>query len=162
MLTQERLKELLDYDPETGVFVWKVNRGRTAKAGTPAGNKNHDGYNRIMVDGKHYMAHRLAWFYVYGVWPANELDHINRERGDNKISNLRKASRLENMWNRARHSNNTSGYAGVSWSKLHNKWRADIQVNGKGKHLGLFNTPEEAHTAYLAAKEELHNIGDQQ
>lgn len=161
MLTQERLKELLDYDPETGVFTRKVSLSRRVKVGDIAGSLHPHGYLTLMVDAKSYVAHRLAWFYVYGVWPK-EIDHINRIRNDNRISNLREVSRLENMYNKSKYANNSSGLTGVSWHKATGKWHSSICAKGLQKYLGLFDTPEEAHAAYLAAKEELHNIGEQQ
>ena len=157
MLTQERLKELLDYDPETGVFVWKVNKNR-ARAGATAGTKNNRLYTVIRIDRKDYTAHRLAWFYMYGTWPKDQLDHINRVRNDNRIGNLREATMQQNQWNPSKRKDNSSGYTGVGWHKKTEKWMAYIVINMKQKYLGLFNTPEEAHTAYVKAKEEHHNL----
>jgi hypothetical protein len=163
MLTQERLKELLDYDPETGVFVWRVSRQRNKiKAGTPAGALCNKGYRRIQILGKQYLAHRIAWLYVHGCWPKKQIDHIDRVKDNNGIINLRDVSAEENGWNHPKHKDNTSGYTGVHWHKRNKKWEAKIRQAGKRIYLGSFDTPEEAHTAYLAAKEELHNIGDQQ
>lgn len=155
MLTQERLKELLDYNPETGVFVWRVSKG-TRKAGRVAGAVNITGYVDIAIDGKKHRAHRLAWLYTYGCWPNKDIDHINRIRTDNRIENLRDTDK--NEWNRDKQVNNTSGYTGVSWHKWTKKWIAKIKVYGKNTHLGLFDTPEAANAAYMAAKEKLHII----
>jgi len=156
MLTQERLKELLDYDPETGVFVWKVRRGRV-KAGGVAGYKMPVGYIYLQIDGIPYYAHRLAWFYTYGAWPAEEIDHINRVRHDNSISNLRDIAHIKNLWNSHRRGNST-GFTGVYWSKEKEKYYSQIRAHYVCKHLGYFDTPEAANAAYMAAKSELHNI----
>lgn len=154
MLTQQRLKELFNYDPETGRFIRLVGRsGPGARAGDVAGCDNGQGYIRIYVDGKGYKAHRLAWLYVYGDLPA-EIDHVNCDRSDNRIGNLRPATRKQNRSNCAAYRNNTSGYKGVS--ACGEKWRAQIQSGGKKKALGLFRTPEEAHEAYVAAAKEWH------
>lgn len=161
MLTQERLKELLDYDPETGVFVWKINKGRI-KAGTPTGYRHSGGYLRIKINYVHYFAHRLAWLYMYGYWPKHEIDHINRIRNDNRINNLRAVTRQENRLNTSKSVANTSGYVGVTWHKQNRYWAAQITIRGKHMHLGGFDTPEEAHLVYAKAKEELHIIGEQQ
>jgi len=161
MLTQERLKELLDYDPETGVFVWKVNKGPRAAVGTIAGTVDSYGYIRIQLDKKAYRAHRLVWFYVYGQWSEKELDHINRIKTDNRLENLRDVSQSENQWNRDKYKNNTSGFAGVCWHKHSKKWAAQISAFGRGKCLGYFDTLEAANAAYVAAKENLHKIGEE-
>ena len=159
MLTQERLKELLDYDTATGVFVRRVSRGK-AKAGNIAGYTHHEGYVLISIDGRKRLAHRLAWLYTYGYWPTSQLDHINRVRDDNRIENLREVTDQENHWNRGKQKNNSSGLTGVFWDKKSKKWRAYIYVCGKQKHLGLFDTQEEASVAYLKAKAEHHIIGE--
>lgn len=158
MLTQERLKELLDYDPETGVFTWKVYRGGRTKKGEKAGNVNGEGYTHIKVDGKQYKAHRLAWLYMYGTFPNKDIDHINRNKIDNSIYNLREVSNQQNSWNQKVAKNNTSGFTGVTWYKRVGKWGAYIKVDYKRKHLGFFAAPEQAHAAYLAAKAEHHTI----
>ena len=154
MLTQERLKELLDYDPATGVFVWKVPKARPVKAGNKAGYSESDGYISIQIDRKRYKAHRLVWLHVYGRWPKEEIDHINRIRGDNRLENLREVTRQQQNFN--------VGAKGYSWNKRDRKWQSSIGFNGKLKNLGYYDTEEEASAAYLAAKEELHTIGEQQ
>ena len=159
MLTQQRLKELLDYDPDTGVFRWKIAR-QSRRIGTVAGGTSGNGYRQIMLYGKMYKVHRLAWLFVHGEFPTGDLDHVNRDRQDNRIANLRIASKSENQWNRSLDKDNTSGFMGVSWHKKDKKWRARIQAHKKNRHLGNFDTPEEAHEAYLAAKNELHNLGE--
>jgi len=146
MLTQSRLHEVLRYDPETGEF-WK-------RVGT---KHNKTNYRYVMVDTVTYSEHRLAWFYMYGKWPSHDIDHINGLKDDNRISNLRDVPTFINMQNeRAVRGNNKSGYMGVLYRKERNKWEAQIRVNGKSKRLGSFETPEEAHAAYLEAKRKFH------
>lgn len=158
MLTQERLKELLDYDQDTGLFTWKQWRGGTAFAGTDAGRPNKGGHIQIMVDGIRYMAHRLAWLYIYGVFPQEDIDHINRVRSDNRICNLRPASKLQNAQNRSVSSNNKSGCSGVAWNERLKKWRARLTVGRKRMHLGYFTSIEEAFTARAEAKMKYHTF----
>ena len=156
MLTQERLKELLHYDPDTGIFTNLTQRAKRVKKGAVAG-WNDNGYVRIEILGKTYRAHRLGWLYMYGAFPKKGIDHINGNKFDNRIVNLREASDLQNGQNQHNPTKrNTSGYLGVSWSKRENKFVAQIRVNGKGRQIGFFNTAEEAHEAYLKAKKQDH------
>ena len=159
-ISQKRLHELLTYNMETGEFVWLVNRG-TIKAGASAGTytSNGLGYRQICVDGHVYIAHRLAWLYVYGVWPSHAIDHINGNPSDNRIKNLRNVSLLVNQQNqkKAHRSNRHSKLIGASLSK--NKFRARIKINGKDVHLGTFSTQELAHAAYVSAKR-IHHEGN--
>jgi HNH endonuclease len=155
MLTAERMRELLDYDVETGVFVWKVDRSRT-KCGAVAGVLNDKGYRLIGVDDHVYLAHRLAWLHVYGCWPPVEIDHINGFRSDNRLSNLREATRSENRINAKRKNTNTSGFKGVWRPAGRRKWYANIQIKNSRVYLGSFNTREEAYAAYCVAAAELH------
>ena len=157
MITQERLKELLDYNPETGLFTWLVSKGTRREDGI-AGSLHPEGYWQIGIDGKLYKAHRLAWLYMTGEWPKDQIDHINGIRDNNRFINLREATQAENHQNRALNANNVSGYPGVSWHKRDCKWQGHITLDGKQKHLGYFDTPEVAHSAYLAAKAELHTF----
>ena len=159
MITQQRLKELLSYDPETGLFINLTQRRPQAKIGSVAGCKNNNGYIRIMIDGKSYLAHRLSWLYSYGDFPEKELDHINEIKDDNRINNLRLATHKENGQNVSSPGiNNNSGFRGVCWHKRDKKWRAQIKLNGKIKYLGSFNTSEEAYECYLKAKREMHTF----
>lgn len=151
-LTHARLQELLHYDPETGVFTWKVNRGRNARVGDIAGQLRSDGYIRIKVMGRQYLAHRLAWFYIFNNWPTDQLDHKNRIRSNNWINNLREGSNSNNQMNKGIRSNNKSGYVGVSWHKPTSKWRSQIKFGDKQIHLGCFSSLEEAVDARLAAQ----------
>lgn len=153
LVTQERLKEVLLYDPETGEFIWRVSRGKV-RAGDLAGSQNKDGYRLIGVDRRLYAAHRIAWMYVKGCWPAKWLDHRDGDPSNNRFENLRAATPAENSQNFGRNKNNSTGYAGVS--PLNGKWRAQITASGVPHFLGTFDTPEEAHAEYLKAKERLH------
>jgi hypothetical protein len=164
MIDQKRLKELLHYDPETGHFTWKVSRGRANARGV-AGYSDTNGYVLIKIDGKNYSAHRLAFLYIEGAFPQCEVDHINHDRADNRWANLRPVTRDQNMRNIPRYKNNTSGITGVRWIVEMQKWRAQISVNGKYHHLGLFEDFNEAvERRKLAEKEHgFHpNHGDEQ
>ena len=154
-LTQPRLKKLLHYAPETGVFTWRAKRQRV-KVGGVAGTQHPDGYLRIMIDRKRYAAHRLAWLYVHGAWPVDQIDHRNGVRVDNRAANLRAATASQNQHNSKIRKNNTSGMMGACWHKDNQKWVAHITIAGRQKYLGYFATPEAAHAAYLAAKAEHH------
>lgn len=154
-LTADRVREVLDYNPETGVFRWKVRLGQRCRVGNEAGSFSAEGYRQIKIDGRLHLAHRLAWLHTYGVWPRVDLDHRNEIKYDNRIANLREATKAQNTQNRSRaRSDNQNGFMGVS--RVTGGWRALIDVNGQRHNLGLFGTPEEAHAAYLAAKRELH------
>ena len=153
-VTQDRLKELLNYNPDTGIFTWKVSRGGVKKD-AQAGAKSQ-GYRNIMIDNISYQAHRLAWLYVYGKWPEKDLDHINLERDDNKIVNLREVDDSENKQNQRMYSNNTSGYKGVCWCKNRKKWVASITKNYKTQILGSFEDPLEASKAYIEGAKKYH------
>lgn len=154
-LTQARLRELLHYDPATGVFTRNVSTGGKAKAGTIAGSLSNRGYQKICVDYKMYWAHRLAWFYVRGTWP-DKIDHKDGNPSNNSFDNLRDTNNKENQQNRisAKVDNRSSGMLGVS--QYSGKWIARICVDGKVRYIGGFDTPEEASEAYRSAKRALH------
>jgi hypothetical protein len=162
MLTQERLKQILDYNPDTGIWIWigKTHpRTNDSLIGTVAGTNIH-GYREIIVAGYHYYAHRLAWFYMTGMWPK-QIDHINGIKDDNRWSNLREATRSQNSFNRPKQRNNSSGYKGVTKiiSGTRNpkvKWAARIMHNQKGIHIGLFDSKEDAAQAYNQTAMKLH------
>lgn len=151
-ITQARLKELLDYDPLTGLFTRRVCvRYRPFKIGDVAGTVNKLGYVIIQIDGRLYKAHRLAWLYTTGEFPKECIDHINRCAGDNRWENLREATHAQNMQNKRMRKDNVSGYVGVSWKSESKKWYAQIDVDGRCIFLGYFADPEAAYRAYLAA-----------
>ena len=157
LISHERLRALLSYDPSTGDFTWLVNRRGPVKAGDIAGSRQNMGYHSIKLDGIPYLAHRLAWFFIRGAWPESDIDHVNGIRTDNRIENLRMITRSENLQNqRGPKSNNTSGFLGVSWDKHGRKWVAQITILGKQTYIGSFPTPSLAHEAYLSVKRQSH------
>jgi len=164
MLTQERLKELLHYDPETGVFTWIIRASQKVYIGDIAGTLGKEGYVNISIAKKKYKAHRLAWLYVYGEWPNNIIDHINRIKNDNSIKNIRTVTVSENIQNQIKaRSDNKSGMLGAYIHKTKNgtiKYGSHIRKNGKSTFLGLFDTPEMANLAYLEAKKIFHPIAN--
>lgn len=155
-MDQTTLKSLLSYSAETGHFHWKVPR-RNIAVGDLAGCVNQKGYRYIGVGGKLYRANRLAWFYCYGEWPEFQVDHINGDRLDDRIENLRDVPPHGNQQNRrAGNKNSSSRLLGVSWNGATNSWRAQISVGRKTRHLGLYETEQDAHRAYLDAKSTYH------
>lgn len=156
MLTQDRLKDLLHYDPDTGVFTWRVATNRRVRVGAVAGCRNEKGYIRIRIDGRNYRAHRLAFLYVNGTFPPADVDHIDRRPSNNRWDNLRPATRSDNNKNIRINSNNTSGWKGVIWNKRDRKWVAQAKLNGRFRSLGYYTTPEEASDAYEAFARKHH------
>lgn len=156
MISREDVDQMVRYEPETGLFYWRVTNSNRAKAGSVAGTINSKGHVVIGINRKHYLAHRLAWLLTHDAWPSKEIDHKNGDPRDNRIKNLRAATHAENMRNRRNAANNTSGFKGVRWSADKNKWRARIQINSKQIHLGYFQTTEDAYTAYCSAAERHH------
>lgn len=154
--TQARLKELLHYCPDTGVFTRLVLLCGRGRIGSPVGFADPKGYTIIPIDGMKHRAHRLAWLYVHGEIPAMQIDHINGIRHDNRLSNLRLATNSENCSNARIRSDNTTGYKGVTWHKAIRKWTARIMVRKKHLNLGVFDSPEDAYAAYCAAAKEHH------
>lgn len=148
-LTQDRLKELLTYDCDTGEFYWSTTPRKGVRAGKLAGNVTADRNGvRIRIDRVEYKAHRLAWLYVHGGWPAGEIDHANGNPYDNRLINLRDASHTQNMGNAKRREDNSSGFKGVARSAAkQERWRAHF----RGEYLGSFDTQEDAHAAYAKA-----------
>jgi len=155
-MTPEDVQRIFYYDPETGLLFWRERKqGRTFGS---VGRKDKDGYLFFKMN-KHkdrFCVHRVAWAYVHRKWPDDQIDHINGNKSDNRLCNLREANTAENMRNVGRQSHNTSGLKGVSWHKLRNKWRADIKVNQKQKFLGLFECPAAASFKYQIAAESYH------
>ena len=148
-----RVRELLDYDADSGVLTWRICTSNRVKVGDVAGwsgEGNCFGYTQISIDGILYLAHHLIWFYVYGEWPI-QIDHRDLDKSNNKLDNLRLATQSQNCGNLPKPKHNTSGYKGVSWEKKRNYWIAQISLNKKRYYLGAFDTKEQAHAAYLNA-----------
>lgn len=156
MLTQIELKRIFNYDPKTGLFTRLVATNNSVKVGDVANSHSH-GYIAIQIVGKNYRVHRLAWLYMTGDFPKQEIDHINGVRNDNRWNNLRDVTPSVNKQNQRKpRIDNTSGYAGVGWRKDIGKWYVQIRVNKKKIHLGLFTDKEKAAAHYLQKKRELH------
>lgn len=152
-LTAQRLRSILDYDSESGEFTWRGGRVGI-RPGSKAGSFNNpNGSLRIKVDGRLYCLHRLAWLYVHGRWPVEFLDHINRDRSDNRIKNLRECSKSQNLHNMRR--NPRSGFKGVRMERS-GRWSCKIIAFGKRYHIGTFDTREEAFEAYKEKAREVH------
>jgi hypothetical protein len=154
-LTADRLREVPSYDPETGVFTWRVRpspRSRV-RAGDVAGVVGPDGYRIITIEGVSYYAHRLAMLYMNGEWPEHDTDHRNLNRDNNKWGNLRAATDQQNAANRPRIKISRSGLKGVIWYKRDQRWMARIKVNNRLIFLGYFDDPKDAHSAYFSAAE---------
>lgn len=156
MLTQRELKRLVAYDPETGCFTQRVRTSQRIKVGDRIGWKTMHGYHTANINKTAHRLHRLAWLYVYGEWPDGPLDHINNDRGDNRISNLRLSTPSKNAMNRKCRSDSRSGIKGITWNEKEGVWRATIGINGKRKTLGRFSTAQEAHAAYCEAARLIH------
>lgn len=154
-LTCERLRELLHYDPVAGIFTRLVSLANSSRVGAPTGQRHRMGYKCISVDGALHLSHRLAWLYMTGEWPKNNIDHKNGRRDDNRWANLRDVPQRVNLENQNKpNTKNTSGYLGVEVHR--NKFHARITANGNRHYLGTFETPEAAHDAYVKAKRKLH------
>lgn len=157
-LSQTRLKELLSYNKRSGVFVWIKSNSNRRLPKSIAGNKSPNGYIKIKIDGKTYLAHRLVWIYIYGeIAEYMQIDHINGIKDDNKIKNLRCVTSAENQQNiKKANSNNTSGFLGVTKNKHGSTFQSEIRVFGKRIYLGNFSTADEAYLAYIDAKRKYH------
>ena len=157
-ITQQELKAILRYDEATGIFYWISKVNRKVVAGSKAGCMTKKGYIMIGVNHEQHFAHRLAWLYVHGELPKMFLDHINGEKSDNRICNLRPADHSLNNQNQraAQPTNKSSGLLGCYFVKAKGKYKAQIHHSGKSSHIGYFKNAEEAHQAYLIAKRELH------
>lgn len=155
MLTADRLRELLDYDAATGVFRWRVSKGR-APAGAIAGKQDPRGYRLIRVDRRGWWAHRLAYLYMTGTLPPFDVDHINGDKTDNRWPNLRAATRSQNLANARQRSDTRSGYRGVSWDAMGKCWSVRVFVRGRSIHVGQFQDKAEAVEAHARAMIEHH------
>lgn len=155
-VTLERLREVISYDPDSGVFTRAAKTNRRVVVGAVAGTITPDGYRKISIDGVIYCAHRLAWLYVHGRWPKLLLDHINGKREDNRIANLREVDYSQNGHGFNMYPAGSTGYRGVTpCPRRGNTFDARIGIGGRKKYLGNFKTAEAAHEAYLKAKQRL-------
>ena len=152
-LTQNRLLQVLHYHFDDGNFYWRVSQGRR-QAGDIAGNRRPDGYVYIKIDKVLHRSSRLVWLYIYGRWPTEHIDHIDRNTSNDRLVNLREASRSQNLGNRKRNKNSTSGFKGVS--RKGSRYIAYVNKDGKRHWLGSFSSASEAHAAYIAAAARLH------
>jgi HNH endonuclease len=158
-ITAQLLREHLNYDPHTGIFTWTKKTRGWNRVGEIAGFWSDKGYRYIRVSGITRAAHRLAWLYVHGRWPTEEIDHIDGDRSNNVIANLREIPKIRQVQNQRKpHKQNKVGFLGVHRTR-HHRYCACISIDGKNKHLGNFATAEEAHVAYIAAKRQLHPFG---
>lgn len=151
----ERVRELFDYRDD-GELIRRTTVRFIARRGTVAGTLSSGGYKRVCVDGLAYGVHQVIWLWHHGVWPADEIDHVNCLRADNRIGNLREATKSQNARNTRRPCTATGPYKGVTFA--HGRWQAQIGCDGKNLYLGLFDTAEEAHEAYRVAA--VHHFGD--
>lgn len=154
-LTQDELRRMFHYDPVSGIFTYLIDIPHNPRrcgdiAGGSSGLHGH-----IMIDHRGYLQHRLAWFYMTGEWPQEEIDHIDGNGHNNAWSNLRKATRQQNRANSRKSTRNTSGLKGVYFNKRMKKWHTQIKINGKKRHLGVFVNKQKAHEAYVVAHREL-------
>jgi HNH endonuclease/AP2 domain len=150
MITQEYLKSILYYNLETGIWTWIKPRPKI-KVGSIAGGLDEKGYWKIKINGKKYLAHRLAHLYVNGAFPPFDTDHKDLNRSNNKWNNIREATRVQNFGNQSKYSNNKSGIKGVCWDRDARKWLAQIQINNKKMKLGRFDNIIDAQKAYATA-----------
>jgi hypothetical protein len=148
-LTAEYVRHLFDYDKWTGQLFYKNPPSNFKKKGAEAGTPTMKGHIRVVIEGRHYLAHRIIWLWMTGEWPEFEIDHWDEDTGNNRWKNLRKATSSQNLHNRGVQVNNTSGFKGVS--RMRKRWTAEIQCTGKRHRLGFFDTPEEAAKAYKKA-----------
>lgn len=153
MLTQKRLKEVVKYAPETGVFTWKTCLSNSVRLGAVSGYINNRGYRIIAVDSKNYPAHRLAFLFMAGYLPEHEVDHMDGDKDNNAWVNLREVSHSCNLQNQKTHSNNKSGFRGVCWSKSSRKWSSYIKVHGKILSLGVYDDKLEAALARITCED---------
>jgi hypothetical protein len=155
-LTAEDVKKILDYHPNTGELVWRERIARCVQIGDIAGCVDDHGYITVGIRKRIYKAHRLAWLITHGIWPNGLIDHIDGNKSNNRLNNLRLVNETGNSENvRRPNKRNQSGFMGVI--SVNKGWRASITIQGKTRYIGTFNTPEKAHQAYLEAKRKFHD-----
>lgn len=158
-VSSDRIRELFNYSPENGLLTRRIRTAKCTQLGEVAGTYDKKGYQHLNVDNIRYLAHRLIWLHVHGVWPANCIDHIDGNPSNNRLSNLREATKTENNQNTKKaRKDNQSGLLGVVVRPKENKFAAKINANGKRIHLGRFDTAKDAHAAYIKAKIQLHKF----
>lgn len=157
MLTQQKLLECLHYDKDTGIFTRLKITSNRVKVGDVAGTYSGKGYRTVTILGKRFYEHRLAWLYVTGQMPTDQIDHIDNNRSNNAFSNLRLANNSQNRANTGIRKHNTTGFKGVAYDdRKSRKWIAQISIAGKTTYLGAYDTPEEAHAAYCKKARLIH------
>ena len=156
MISQKEVLELLHYDPETGFLYWKESKNNRVKVGDRAGSLTEDGYWKVMISRKKYYAHRLIWLIIHGVFPMGQIDHINGDKLDNKIKNLRDSTIGQNQANKFKRSGCSSQYKGVYFVKESNKWSSYISFKRKRTYLGTFDSEKEAALCYNKAALEVY------
>lgn len=154
--TSEELHKFFLYEAVSGKLYWRVNRGQRVKAGDEAGSQHNKGYLAVEVEGVAYLVHRVIWCMIHGEWPEKFIDHEDLDKQNNRLHNLRQASRSGNNCNQAMRSDNTSGVKGVNWNTRQGKWIARVQVNGKRIQVGCFDSLEDAEKAVQDARSKQH------
>lgn len=155
LLTFEYVDSLLRYEPETGLLFWKIPR-RNCRLDRPVGGGNSYGYIQISINYERFSGHRLAWLLSTGKWPVNDIDHKNQNKGDNRLVNLREATRSENKMNVSLQSNNKSGIQGVNFNLEKKRWQVRVKIHGISKHIGWFETLEKAKDVRLKAEKKYY------
>lgn len=158
VITAQELQQIVEYFPESGIFLWKITKGNYVKTGKEFGSWDLYGYKTVRINKKSYKLHRLAWLYVYGKMPANDIDHINGIRHDNRISNLRDVTRQTNLENQTilKRKKKHTTLIGAYFDVRKNTYYSRISIKNKNIHLGTFKTEQQAHDAYVAAKRKFH------
>lgn len=159
ILTQKYVQSIFDYDPEVGILKWKKPPLSYIQIGEEAGSNTGDGYRRVSIKNRRYKTHRIIWLYTYGYMPEHNIDHINRNKLDNRLSNLREVSQVCNMRNVVRYKTNKSGVKGVCFCKTTNKWMSYIGIKKKDYYLGSYSDFDDAVCARLAAEQCLNWSG---
>lgn len=160
-LTQAQIRQMFDYDPISGLMTRKISTGSRGRDGAKVGTLVGAGYLKVSINYENFLVHRLVWLHVHGVWPTEDIDHINGVKTDNRLANLRLVTKSQNQHNIRQRHNNTSGFTGVRPNTTENKWAARITVNSKEIHLGCFSTKEAAAAAYQNAKRIYHPTAPQ-